>query len=88
MSWIGPLPSTRGSSGVSLYPRTGLLGRSSRRTVGRLVRVLSPVCNCADMTDKAREVFQTALEFFGDEEEQIEKAQVGPQCRYRTTLTM
>ena len=26
--------------------------------------------------DKAREVFQTALEFFGDEEEQVEKAQV------------
>jgi crooked neck len=25
--------------------------------------------------DKAREVFQTALEFFGDEEEQVEKAQ-------------
>ena len=25
--------------------------------------------------DKAREVFQTALEFFGDDEEQIEKAQ-------------
>ena len=31
---------------------------------------------CADTVDKAREVFQTALEFFGDEEEQIEKAQV------------
>lgn len=30
----------------------------------------------ADGIDKAREVFQTALEFFGDEEEQIEKAQV------------
>jgi crooked neck len=30
----------------------------------------------ADNLDKAREVFQTALEFFGDEEEQIEKAQV------------
>ena len=27
------------------------------------------------MLDKAREVFQTALEFFGDDEEQIEKAQ-------------
>ena len=27
------------------------------------------------MADKAREVFQTALEFFGDEEEQVEKAQ-------------
>ena len=26
--------------------------------------------------DKAREVFQTALEFFGDEEDQVEKAQV------------
>ena len=38
--------------------------------------------------DKAREVFQTALEFFGDEEEQIEKAQVGPQYRYWATLTM
>jgi crooked neck len=25
--------------------------------------------------DKAREVFTTALEFFGDEEEQVEKAQ-------------
>ena len=25
--------------------------------------------------DKAREVFQTALEFFGDDEEQVEKAQ-------------
>jgi crooked neck len=31
----------------------------------------------AELLDKAREVFQTALEFFGDEEEQIEKAQVG-----------
>jgi len=40
------------------------------------------------MTDKAREVFQTALEFFGDEEEQIEKAQVGPQRRYWGMLTM
>lgn len=27
-------------------------------------------------TDKAREVFQTALEFFGDDEEQVERAQV------------
>lgn len=26
-------------------------------------------------TDKAREVFQTALEFFGDSEEEVEKAQ-------------
>lgn len=26
-------------------------------------------------TDKAREVFQTALQFFGDSEEEVEKAQ-------------
>lgn len=26
-------------------------------------------------SDKAREVFQTALEFFGDSEEEVEKAQ-------------
>jgi len=38
--------------------------------------------------DKAREVFQTALEFFGDEEEQIEKAQVvfGAFARMETRL--
>jgi crooked neck len=36
--------------------------------------------DAADRVDKAREVFQTALEFFGDEEEQIEKAQVGSLC--------
>jgi len=76
MSLIGLLLSTRDSLGASLYLRTGLLGRNLRRTVGRLVRVLTWM-ECADITDKAREVFQTALEFFGDEEEQIEKAQVG-----------
>lgn len=27
------------------------------------------------LADKAREVFQTALEFFGDSEEEVEKAQ-------------
>ena len=28
------------------------------------------------LESKAREVFQTALKFFGDDEEQVEKAQV------------
>jgi crooked neck len=42
----------------------------------------------ADRIDKAREVFQTALEFFGDEEEQIEKAQVGPLFCFWTKLTV
>ena len=42
----------------------------------------------ADIPDKAREVFQTALEFFGDEEEQIEKAQVGPLSCLLPTLTV
>lgn len=38
--------------------------------------------------DKAREVFQTALEFFGDDEDQIEKAQVvfGAFARMETRL--
>jgi crooked neck len=38
--------------------------------------------------DKAREVFQTALEFFGDEEEQVEKAQAvfGAFARMETRL--
>lgn len=40
------------------------------------------------MPDKAREVFQTALEFFGDEEEQVEKAQAvfGAFARMETRL--
>ena len=39
-------------------------------------------------SDKAREVFQTALEFFGDEEEQVEKAQAvfGAFARMETRL--
>jgi hypothetical protein len=79
-SWIGLLLSTRGSLGASQYPRTGLHGQSLRRIEGRLVGVLELKVGRADSIDKAREVFQTALEFFGDEEEQIEKAQVGSPC--------
>jgi len=43
---------------------------------------------CTYTVDKAREVFQTALEFFGDEEEQIEKAQVSLPIESRVVLIM
>ena len=76
MSSIVLRPSTKDSSGASLYRRTGSLGQSLRRTEDRLVCLLVRYTTSADNLDKAREVFQTALEFFGDEEEQIEKAQV------------
>lgn len=76
MSWTVLRLSTRGSSGASLYRRTGSLGQSSRRTEDRLVCQVESFAIYAEILDKAREVFQTALEFFGDEEEQIEKAQV------------
>jgi hypothetical protein len=66
----------RGLLGASLYQRTGLPGPSSRRIEDKLVCYHKGNVITTDNVDKAREVFQTALEFFGDEEEQIEKAQV------------
>lgn len=51
-----------------------------KRTARSLVRQLplphDRIGSKLTIVDKAREVFQTALEFFGDEEEQVEKAQV------------
>lgn len=66
-------------SDVDRSRRTGSHGPNLKKIGLRLVRqnpYLSFVNHTDAGPDKAREVFQTALEFFGDEEEQVEKAQV------------